>query len=197
MRRTPELIVCGASTGGLVALESLLSHLPQGFAVPLVVVQHRNKAGSDGLCEYLQHFSHLPISEPEDKAPIEAGHVYLAPRDYHLMVEKGHFALSTAAPVCAARPSVNVLFESAADAYAPKVVGVIMTGANSDGAAGLARIKQRGGTAIVQDPATAENRSMPDAALAATRVDRTLALPQIAAFLFQLCHPEMIKPYGM
>ena len=112
-----------------------------------------------------------------------AGRVYLAPRDYHLLVERGHFALSTEAPVYFARPSIDVLFESAADAYGEGVVGVVLTGANGDGARGLARIKAAGGLAVVQEPATARAPEMPSAAIEAADVDRVLPLPEIAAFL--------------
>jgi two-component system chemotaxis response regulator CheB len=129
----------------------------------------------------------LPIEEPEDKAPIEPGHVYLAPNDYHLLVEKGHFALSIDAPVWYARPSINVLFESAADAYAELSVGVILSGVGGDGARGLAAIKERGGTALVEEPSTAAYPAMPMAALAATTVDRVLPLAEIAAFLKSIC----------
>jgi two-component system chemotaxis response regulator CheB len=191
----PELIVCGASIGGLAAFEKLLVLLPADFSVPLVIVQHRGKEAG-GLCDYLRHFCPLPITEPEDKEAIAPGRVYLAPGDYHLLVEKNRFALSTAAPVHAARPSINVLFESAADAYGRRAVGVILTGAGRDGATGLAQIKERGGVAVVQDPTTAEGRSLPEAALAAAHVDHTLALPQIAAYLAELCRPRGVRSHA-
>jgi two-component system chemotaxis response regulator CheB len=139
----------------------------------------------------LQRSSGLPVSEPDDKEPIARGRVYLAPRDYHLLIEGRHFALSTEAPVCYARPSIDVLFESAADAYGKDVIGVILTGKNRDGARGLAAIKKCGGLAVVEDPATAEAREMPEAALAATIVDRVLPLGGIALFLSSLCHAAM------
>ena len=132
----------------------------------------------------------LPVADANDKTPIEPGHVYLAPPDYHLLVQPGYFSLSTDDRVHFARPSIDVLFESAADAYRERVVGVILTGANADGAAGLSRIKRSGGVAVVQDPLTAERNEMPGAALAATAADAILPLGEIGPFLYGLlCEP--------
>lgn len=181
------MVVIGASSGGLSALQVLLPGLGEKFPCPLVIAQHRGRDAGNGLREFMQKSCPLPIEEPEDKAPIEPGHVYLAPRDYHLLVEKGHFALSTDAPVWYARPSINVLFESAADAYAELAVGIILSGANADGARGLAAIKARGGRALVEEPATAAYPAMPEAALAATTVDHVLPLSEIAPFLRTIC----------
>ncbi|HEY0386167.1 MAG TPA: chemotaxis protein CheB [Pyrinomonadaceae bacterium] len=183
----PQIVLIGTSSGGLSALQVLLPGLGGKFPCPVAIAQHRGKDGGAGLREFMQKSCRLPIEEPEDKTPIAPGHIYLAPRDYHLLVEKGHFALSTDAPVWYARPSINVLFESAADAYAEKAVGVILSGANGDGARGLAAIKARGGTAIVEEPETAAYRAMPEAALAATRVDHILPLAEIAPFLNNIC----------
>lgn len=185
-----ELIVIGASYGGLAALQILLSDLSPEFSLPVVIVQHRKKDSDDGLCEYLSRRSRLPLIEPNDKEKVEPGHVYLAPRDYHLLIEKSIFALSTESPVAYARPSIDVLFESAADVYRERVIGVILTGANRDGAKGLARIKALGGMAVVQDPESAESPAMPEAAISATPVDRILPLADIAPFLNELCHPS-------
>lgn len=168
-------------------MQVLLPGLGEKFVCPVVIAQHRGKEAGSGLRDFLQKSCSMPIEEPEDKAPIEPGRVYLAPRDYHLLIEKGHFALSTDAPVWYARPSINVLFESAADAYAEKAVGVILSGANADGALGLAAIKARGGTVLVEEPSTAAFRAMPEAALHATTVDRVLPLAEIAPFLNSLC----------
>lgn len=184
---SPQIIVIGASSGGLAALQVLLPELREDFPCPLAIAQHRGKEAGSGLREFMQKSCRLPIEEPEDKAPIEPGRVYLAPRDYHLLVEKGSFALSTDAPVCYARPSINVLFETAADAYAQHAVGVILSGTNADGALGLAAIKARGGRTLVEEPATAAYRAMPEAALNATQVDRVLPLSEIAPFLNSLC----------
>jgi two-component system, chemotaxis family, protein-glutamate methylesterase/glutaminase len=178
-----KIVVVGISLGGLKALAVLLRGLPPDFMLPVAIVQHRHKDSDRSLDTFLQEYCALPISEVEDKVPIRPGHVYLAPADYHLLVERDGFALSTEAPVWYARPSIDVLFESAADAYGAFAVGVIMTGASQDGALGLAAIKARGGLAVVQEPATAECRVMPDAAIAATTVDCILPLEEIAPFL--------------
>jgi two-component system chemotaxis response regulator CheB len=192
---TFEIVVVGTSYGGLAALQIVLPALARDFPLPVVVVQHRGK-DSDNLCEFLQRHSALPLSEPNDKEAIAPGRVYLAPRDYHLLIEKDGFALSTEAPVGYARPSVNVLFESAADIYREHVVGVVLTGANTDGARGLSKIKAYGGLCVVEDPAGAESRGMPEAAIAATPVDAILPLPQVAPYLNQLCRHESRSSYA-
>lgn len=190
-----EIVVIGASFGGLAALQVVLPALARDFPLPIVVVQHRGK-DMDNLCEFLGRHSALPLSEPNDKDAIMPGHVYLAPRDYHLLVERDGFALSTEAPVGFARPSVNVLFESAADVYRERVVGVILTGANTDGARGLAKIKSSGGMAVAENPASAVAHGMPAAAIAATSVDAILPLREIAPFLNQLFQPEPGSSYA-
>lgn len=182
-----QIVVVGTSLGGLDALEVLLGGLPETFALPVAVVQHRSVMSGDALKAALQRRSRLRVREPQDKEPIVAGRVYVAPADYHLMVEGRTFALSTDAPVCFARPSIDVLFETAADAYGRQVVALVLTGASADGARGAARIQQRGGIVLVQDPKTAESPLMPQSALAATGTDRVLPLPEIAPFLVRLC----------
>ena len=127
------------------------------------------------------------MAEAEDKEAIVPGRVYLAPAGYHLLVEDEHFALSTEPPVWYARPSIDVLFESAAEARGAQVIGVILSGANADGARGLAFIKRCGGIAVVQDPATAESSAMPNAALSATETAEILPLEEIAPFLVRVC----------
>jgi len=186
-----DLIVIGASWGGLNAVGEILSALPAETDAAVVVAQHRaNDAVERGLAGLLGHRAHLPVDDAHDKASIEPRHVYLAPPDYHLLVQPGYFSLSTDERVHFARPSIDVLFESAADAYRERVIGVILTGANEDGAAGLARIKRAGGVAVVQDPRTAERREMPGAALAATAADAVLPLGEIGPFLYGLlCRP--------
>ena len=183
---TLEIIVIGTSRGGLKALQELLPELANTFQVPIVIVQHRGKESDIGLCEFLANYSPLPVSEPDDKEPIMPSHIYLAPRDYHLLIENRSFALSTAAPIVFARPSIDLLFECAADEYGPKALGVILTGRNRDGAHGLAAIARSGGTTIVQEPASAEFREMPDAAIAQTQVDWILPLKGIADRLTEL-----------
>ena len=182
-----ELIVIGASWGGLRAVSEILSALPGDLDAAVVVAQHRRVDTLDGgLAGILGTQTSLSVRDVDDKEPIAPGHVYLAPPDYHLLVDDRHFALSTDAPVHYARPSIDVLFESAADAYGNRAIGVILTGANDDGATGLARIKERGGVAVVQDPAHAERREMPRAAIAATVADAILPLEEIGPFLYGL-----------
>ena len=191
-----ELVVVGTSLGGLHALEVLLSGLPKSFPLSLAVVQHRHKDSDNTLSIFLQRHSALPLKEAEDKEMIVPGWVYLAPANYHLMVEASSFALSTDAPVLYARPSIDVLFESAADAYAERVIGVILTGASRDGAQGLAKIKARGGLAVVQEPATAESHTMPEAAIAAVAVNSILLLKDVAPFLVKMCNTEGDRDQG-
>lgn len=181
-----ELIVIGTSVGGLHALIALLGGLPATFPLPIVVAQHRSQDSRSGLTELLQGHTQLKVVEADDKDPLEQAHVYLAPPDYHLLIEAdGTLALSTEAPVHFARPSIDVLFESAADVYRDRLVGVVLTGASGDGARGAQRIKQHGGWLIVQDPGTAESRVLPDAVLAAAQPDDVVALDRIATCLRQ------------
>lgn len=182
-----EIVVVGTSIGGLKALPVLLSGLPPEFPVPVVLVQHRGKDSDSGLCEFLNQGSNLPVSEPEDKEPLLPGHVYLAPRDYHLLIADGSFALSIDPPVVFARPSIDVLFESVADEYEDRAIGVILTGANQDGARGLAKIKSRGGLTVVEEPATSARAEMPQAAIMQAKVDWILPLTEIAPRLQILC----------
>ncbi len=181
--RPPQLVVIGVSLGGLRALETLLGGLPGEFPWPLAIVQHRSPDADDSLAGLLQNRTALQVADACDKEPIRPGHIYLAPPDYHLLVEEDHFSLSTDERVNYSRPSIDVLFESAADAFGAGVIGVVLTGANADGARGAARIKARGGCVIVQDPATAESPSMPTAALAAVTADQVLPLEEIAPWL--------------
>jgi two-component system chemotaxis response regulator CheB len=182
-----ELVAIGASWGGLRAVEIVLGALPQDFAAPVVIAQHRQVDSSDGmLVRLLDARCALTVCEAEDKQALHPGLVLVAPPDYHLLVEAGSVALSVDAPLNFSRPSIDILFSSAADAYAERVAGVVLTGSNADGAHGLARIAGRGGIAIVQDPGTAERREMPDAALSATPTARVLALEQIGPGLAQI-----------
>ena len=169
-------------------MSTLLVGLSPELETAIVVAQHRGPTSSRGSLEaLLERHAGRPVSEPHDKEPIERRHVYVAPADYHLLVEDGHFALSTDSRVQYSRPSIDVLFESVAEAYGERAIGIVLTGANEDGAAGLAAIKERGGVAVVQDPETAERRTMPDAALAATVADAVLPLDEIPKFLYGLC----------
>src|SRR5437588_4590759 len=183
-----ELVVVGVSWGGLAALGRLLDYLPDAVDLPIVVAQHRGPDSLRGALEAtLRRRLERPVVEVEDKDPIAPGLVYIAPPDYHLLVEPGSFALSVDERVQHARPSIDVLFESAADAYGGRVIGVVLTGANEDGAAGLARIAERGGAAIGQDPGTAEAREMPEAALAAAAAATVLPLEGIGPHIAELC----------
>lgn len=182
------LVAIGCSRGGMHALEVLFGAIPHDFPLPLLVVQHRYRTSSDSLPAYFRRHSVLSVVDALDKQWIEPGHVYLAPADYHLLVDpEGELSLSIDERVEYSRPSVDVLFESAAEAYGQGVIGVVLTGANADGAHGAKLIKQRGGFVLVQDPATAESPEMPRAAIAATRVDRILPLDRIGPFLVELC----------
>ena len=185
--RPPELIVVGCSLGGMHALQTILQGLPKEFCLPIVVAQHRHKRSNEGLPAFLRRVSHLKVVDADDKQPIKEGTVYLAPADYHLLVDKGSLSLSVDDAVRFSRPSIDVLFESAADAYGAAVVGIILTGANDDGTRGAARIKRRGGTVVAQDPKTAEAPVMPQAAITAGVVDQILPLDQIASYLVSRC----------
>jgi len=161
--------------------------------VPVVVAQHRHTSSSRGTLADLLHLRiRRPVQDAEDKMPIEPRNVYLAPPDYHLLVQRGSFALSTDERVQFARPSIDVLFESAAYAYGADVIGVILTGANEDGATGLAAVKRRGGVAVIQDPRDAVRRTMPDAAIAATVADAVLPLGEIGRFVYGVCVGQQV-----
>ena len=183
-----DFVVIGASVGGLEAIGVLLEQLPSNFPLPIAIAQHRAPAPPDGdLAVIWQRSTALPINDVDDKAPIEPGHVYIAPADYHLLVEsRSLFALSTDPPVLYARPSIDVLFESAAEVYGGGVIGVILTGASADGSYGLKTIRQRGGCALVQEPATAESDVMPRAALGATAVNHVMAVVDLGRIIAAL-----------
>lgn len=181
-----DLIVVGTSWGGLAALRSLVSGLPATLSMAVTLVQHRHKDSDHLLRTLLQERSPLPVWEIEDKMPLEQGRIYIAPPDYHTLVEPGHFSLSTEAPVRYSRPSIDVTFQSAADSYGHRTVGVVLTGANADGSEGLARISERGGLALVQEPSTAESALMPTAAIKAVPRARVMPLEQMIAFIGSL-----------
>jgi len=182
----PALIAIGASLGGLDALKMVLSALPASFAPPLVIVQHRAATDTEPLAFVLRTRSALPLQEAEDKLPIEAGQVYLAPADYHLLAEGDHFALSSDEPVAHARPSIDVFFESVAECFGARAVGVVLTGTGEDGALGLAAIRQRGGRALVESPATALAPDMPAAAVRRVPDAVVLPLAAIGPYLLEL-----------
>ena len=187
---TYDLIAVGASWGGLQAVGTLLDGLRSEVDAPIVVVQHRGPHAHRGLLEaLLREHVERNVTEPHDKDPIERSHVYVAPADYHLLVERGRFALSLEQHVHYARPSIDVFFQSVAHSYGERAIGIVLTGANVDGATGLAAIKDRGGVAIVQDPRTAARGTMPQAAIDATAADAVLPIEEIAQFLYGLCAP--------
>lgn len=178
-----DLIVVGASWGGLDALTVLVRGLPAGFEVPVAIVQHRAPDAQSFLSDLLQQWTGRKVLEPEDKEPIEPGHIYIAPANYHLLVETGHFSLTTEAPVRYSRPSIDVMFGSAAHAYGRRLIGVVLTGANEDGSRGLQCVEEYGGYCVVQDPATAEVATMPEAALRRVPSAAKLPLADISAHL--------------
>jgi len=186
-RPAPRLIAIGASWGGLEAIGRLLSALPPDLNSAVAVVQHRGPDSLHGVMrQYLANRTPLEVIDAEDKDPIEPGKVYIAPADYHLLVDKGTLGLSLEAPVAMSRPSVDVLFASAADSYGPDVTAVVLTGANADGSQGAVAVKQAGGTVLVQDPNEAERPEMPEAVIATGAVDGVYPINDIAARLAEL-----------
>ena len=182
-----SLVVMGASAGAVEALSAILPALPAGFALPILVVVHLPPDKRSALPELFAAKSRLRVKEAEDKEPIEAGFVYFAPPNYHLLVEReGCLSLCGDEPVLYSRPSIDVLFESAADAFGGAVAGVVLTGGNSDGAKGLRAIQRAGGLAIVQDPETAEVPAMPAAALEQCPEARKTSLRDLAPLLQDL-----------
>jgi two-component system chemotaxis response regulator CheB len=182
------VIAIGASWGGLEAVGKLLEGTPVELEQSIVVALHRAPDAARGVLEWLlQRHIGRPVTEPDDKEELARNHVYVAPANYHLLVDRRRFALSLDERVQYARPSIDVLFESVAEAYRERAIGIVLTGTNEDGARGLAAIKLRGGVAIVQDPRTAERPQMPEAALAAAEADAVLPLEEIPPFLYGLC----------
>lgn len=183
-------VVIGGSAGSVEALSVLLPALPAGLQAAVLVVLHLPRNRPSLLCNIFRSRCALPLREAEDKEPIVPGTVYFAPPDYHLLVDDGPaLALSVDAPVHYSRPSIDVLFESAADAYGSGLIGMLLSGANQDGARGLAAIEARGGLAVVQEPDSAGVRTMPESALAHTTAARILTPLQMATFLTAL-HAE-------
>lgn len=180
MSAAAKIVTVGASAGGLRALERVLARLPAAFRLPIVVAQHRARESTDAYPAVVSATTRLRVQEAEDDEPLRAGHVYVGPPDYHVLVEPGRIALSADGPVRFSRPSIDVLFESAADAYGAGVLAVLLTGSSSDGARGLLRVKEAGGVAIVQEPRTAASPEMPAAAIAMAPVDAVLPLDSIA-----------------
>jgi len=189
-----EVIVIGVSAGGMKALGTILPSLPADFALGVIVAQHLHPSAEDALARRLDKSCELTVKLADEKESIAPGVIYIAPPDYHLMVEEERiFSLSLDEPVKYARPSIDVLFETAADAYGSTLVGIVLTGANTDGSHGLKKIKESGGLTVVQDPATAEIETMPRAAIAATQVDHILPLEEIGPFLVGLSELQKVS----
>lgn len=185
-----EAVVMGASSGGWKALTTILAVLPADYPLPLVVVQHLHPSQDAYLFERLNDGCALTVREAEEKEAVVPGHVYFAPPNYHLLIEMDRtFSLSIDPRVNFSRPAIDVLFASAAAAYGGGLVGVVLTGANHDGAQGLTTIKANHGLTVVQDPATAQTDYMPRAAIAAVAVDHILPLAAIGPFLAGLIRP--------
>jgi two-component system chemotaxis response regulator CheB len=183
-RQPAQAVVIGASAGAIQALLQILPALPADYALPVLVVVHVPPGRRSELTTLFATRCRVRVGEGEDKAPIEPGTVTFAPPDYHMLVEPGGtISLSADEPVFFSRPSIDVLFESAADAYGPGLVGVVLTGANEDGALGLRAVAEAGGVTLVQDPATAYARAMPQAAVAAWGQATVLPLGGIVAAL--------------
>jgi two-component system, chemotaxis family, protein-glutamate methylesterase/glutaminase len=179
-----DAIVIGASAGGLFATTRILKVLPADFPIPVIVVQHRSKDERDLLEEVTQVKCKLTIKQADEKETIKEGTVYFAPPNYHLLIEKdGTFSLSYDAPVNFSRPSIDVLFETAAEVYKNKLLGIILTGANKDGARGMKTIRQHGGTTIAQQPDTAEYAEMPQAAINTGYIQHIMPPDEIGWFL--------------
>jgi two-component system chemotaxis response regulator CheB len=179
-------VVIGASWGGLAAVSTLLSGLDRSFTWPIALVLHRDQSPGDILCEILRSRSPLPVEEPDDHCDIGHGRVYLGPPGYHLLAGESVFHLSAEEPYMFCRPSIDYLFFSAAESVGSRAIGILLTGANRDGADGLARIKSAGGLTLVQAPSTAACATMPQAGLLADPTALVLSLEGIARTLLEL-----------
>ena len=185
-----SVVVMGTSWGGLSAMTKLLGGLPQTFPIPIVAVQHRGKDSEKLLAQLLQDATDLKVCEIEDKDELCPGTVHLAPANYHVMLESGYASLTIEEPVRFSRPSIDVAFTSAGDSYGAAAIGVVLTGANEDGARGLAHIVKRGGRALVQDPKTAEIPIMPQAAIKAVPTAEIVPLNRLAPRLIELSRED-------
>ena len=182
-----EAIVIGVSSGGLKAMKVMFSILPKDFNTPIIIVQHISSRSDNQWIKLLNDKCNLYLEEADEKEKIRNGKVYIAPPNYHLLIEKDKtFSLTIDERVNFARPSIDVLFESAAEAYKNKLIGVVLTGSNNDGTNGIKRIKELGGLTIVQDPETAESSYMPASAIAAVKPDYILSLEEITDLLIKL-----------
>ena len=181
-----RLVVIGASWGGLAALTTLFGSMPAKFDIPIVVVQHRSRHAENLLASLLQDITSLRVVDVEDKEPLEGDSVYIAPANYHLLVDGDYLSLTTDPVVRFSRPSIDVTFMSAGDTYRSGTIGVVLTGANDDGSRGLRYIVDLGGRAIIQDPATAESVAMPSASLKLVPEAEVLELTKIGPRLVEI-----------
>jgi len=185
--RTYKAVVIGTSSGGLAALSTVLAPLPKDFPLPLLIVQHLSPESDNFLIQHLNRNSRLHVKEADDKDVPAKGWVYVAPPNYHmLMEEEGFLSLAVSPPEHYSRPSIDVLFETAADAYTSGLIGIILTGANEDGTKGAIRIKKRKGLVIAQSPETADAATMPRSVINSKSVDIILPLDQIGKYLNNL-----------
>jgi two-component system chemotaxis response regulator CheB len=182
-----EAIVLGVSLGGLNAMKVMFSLLPKDFNTPIIIVQHISARSDNQWIKLIDNKNGLCVKEADEKERIENGTIYVAPPNYHLMIERSKtFSLTIDERVNFARPSIDVLFESAAEVYKDKLIGVVLTGSNNDGTNGMKRIKKLGGLTVVQDPVTAESGDMPASVIAAMRVDHVLPLDRIVWLLVRM-----------
>jgi len=182
--RSYQAVVVGASAGAVEALSIVLPALPPAFKLPVIVVVHIPPDKQSVIANLFSAKCQLAVKEAEDKEPIVGGTIYFAPPDYHVLVEASKtLSLSNDEPVLFSRPSIDVLFESAADVYGPELIGVVLTGANQDGAKGTQAVLEAGGVGLIQVPETAFASAMPDAAIRACPTARVLSLEAIADFL--------------
>ena len=189
MKLKHRAVVIGSSAGGLMALKTILGLLKKDFSVPIIIVQHTGPNAGDYMARYLDSLSALRVKEADEKEKLIPGSAYIAPPNYHLLVESDEtLSLSLDNRVNYSRPSIDVLFEAAADVFAASLIGIVLTGANNDGSKGLKRIKDAGGLAIVQTPESAEVPTMPQSAIAAVgNPDYVLPLEGIAELLNRMC----------
>jgi two-component system chemotaxis response regulator CheB len=177
-------VVLGASAGGLTALSAIFSALPAAFPLPLIAVQHRAKDHKDLLEDVLRQKTRLVVKQASEKEQIQAGHAYIAPPDYHLLIEDDMtFSLASFELVLYSRPSIDVLFESAAAALGKRTIGILLTGASADGSKGIEAIHTRGGVTIAQDPEEAQYPAMPRAAIKTGKVGHVWRLAEIISYL--------------
>jgi two-component system, chemotaxis family, protein-glutamate methylesterase/glutaminase len=188
-----QIVVVGTSLGGFHALKTVLGMLPKDFPLPVVVVQHRRFEDAELLAPLLSTYVRLPVVEIDDKQKIMGGQIFVGPSNYHVLIDGVHLALSTEEPILYARPSIDVLFESAAESLGEGVLAVLLTGMSRDGTTGLKRIKECGGFTVVQDPSTAEGQVMPEAAISAQVADKVLPLDAIASLLVDLSAGQRMK----